>query len=81
MIPSICALYYFLTAFFSLLHYSFEAEEEEWDDTIEEAAYYHRATRTMRDVTGRIVTKHNPIVNGRRNRQKMEKSFPIGFAS
>eukprot|EP00730_Choanoeca_flexa_P017058 TRINITY_DN8165_c0_g1_i1.p1 TRINITY_DN8165_c0_g1~~TRINITY_DN8165_c0_g1_i1.p1 ORF type:complete len:702 (+),score=202.80 TRINITY_DN8165_c0_g1_i1:85-2190(+) len=56
-------------------------EEDLWDDDIEEAEYYDKGTRTMRDGQGRIITKHNPLVNGRRNRQKMERDFPIGFAS
>ena len=55
-------------------------EDMLWDDEIEEAEYYDKGTRTMRDATGNIVTKHNATVNGRRNRQKMETDFPIGFA-
>jgi hypothetical protein len=55
-------------------------EEDLWDDDIDEAEYYDKGTRTMRDKDGGIVTKHNALVNGRRNRQKMETDFPIGFA-
>ncbi|EDQ86057.1 uncharacterized protein MONBRDRAFT_34008 [Monosiga brevicollis MX1] len=58
-----------------------EQEEDNWDDSIDEAVYYHKQTRTMRDMNNKIITKHNPIVNGRKNRQRMESQFPIGFAS
>ena len=37
--------------------------------------------RAYRDAGGAIVTKHNTVVNGRRNRQRVESDFPIGFAS
>lgn len=59
-----------------------EAEEEEhWEDNIEEAVSYDRHARAFRDADGSIVTKHNAAVSGRRNRQRMEADFPIGFAA
>jgi RIO kinase 3 len=59
-----------------------EAEEEEhWEDNIEEAVSYDRHARAFRDADGSIVTKHNATVSGRRNRQRMEADFPIGFAA
>lgn len=59
-----------------------EAEDaEHWGDDIDEAVEYDRGTRSFRDAHGQIVTKHNPAVTGRRNRQRMEADFPIGFAA
>jgi hypothetical protein len=55
-------------------------EAQLWEDEIEEATHYHRGTRTMRNATGTIVTKHDPLISGRRNRQRVEETFPLGFA-
>jgi len=41
---------------------------------------YDKTTRTRRDRDGNVVTKHNPTVNGLRNREKMDH-FPLNFAS
>jgi RIO kinase 3 len=51
------------------------------EDDDEEGFYYDKGVKCVRDASGTIVTKHNAAVSGRRNRHKMEHSFPVGFAS
>eukprot|EP00055_Hartaetosiga_balthica_P005454 m.16032 g.16032 ORF g.16032 m.16032 type:complete len:647 (-) comp4558_c0_seq1:168-2108(-) len=58
-----------------------EEEEEEWNDDLNDGYVFDKKTRAMRDRDGVIVTKHNKDVSGRKNRQKMEATFPVSFNS
>lgn len=48
-----------------------EAEDEYESDEDEESLSYDKGTRSFRDASGDIVTKHNAATCGRRNRRKL----------